>query len=151
MATQSKAPSTPPPVPYGKIHPCTEHKVIREQIAALKLANDKTDSKRWSLIVAGAGSLLGLVTAVVVLGIYFGELETNDRHRQRELEQSRQELRSLREDMLATERVDVQMTSKTHQAVTEIKVRLDSLDRRVESLEESQNRARPRSWQRSSQ
>jgi hypothetical protein len=123
---------------------CTDHKAIVAEVDAVKREHEKSENRRWSLVLAGAGSIVCLIIAIITGGVFIGELESNAAHAAQNQQDDRAEIRRLREDMLRTERQDVAQNQKLYRTMTKIEERLNSLDRRVQTIEEFQSERRRR-------
>jgi len=134
--TEPSSTKTPTPIPDPI--KCTEHKALCGKVDAVAKSQDKTETRRWSLIAALAGSVICFIVALVTMGLNYGEIDNEVEHLERDGQADRAELRRIRQDMLAAERRDVKQSSRVLETVTEIKTKLDSLDSRVGRIEESQ-------------
>lgn len=136
------APSTPAPIPYGKIHPCPEHKVIREKLSKLEESHERTEGRRWSLIVAAVGSLVAMGVAIITMGLYFGEMASSVEYFEREKLSDRAEIQSLRSEIIDVEREQMSQTQELLRTVTELRAYIEGMQRSIDALEERWPRRR---------
>jgi hypothetical protein len=129
---------SPHPTPIPDPQKCTEHKALCSRVEAIVKRQDKTETRRWSLMAALAGSVVCVIVAMVTMGVSYGGLEADIEDVEDDEREDRSEIRRLREDMLAAERRDVEQNRRVLETVTEIKTKLNSLDRRVENIESIQ-------------
>ena len=137
-----KAPSTPPPFPIGAKHPCVEHKLIREKIRKLEALSEKTESRRWSLVVAAIGSFVCVVIAIVTMGLFFGDLRSTLGHLERDKQNDRAEIQRLRQEMISTERQHVTQSQEMIRSVTELRAFVRGAEKRIETIEAELTRRR---------
>ena len=136
------SPSTPAPFPYGSKHPCTEHKVIREKLSKLEDSFEKTEGRRWSLVIAAGGSLVCVVIAIVTMGLFFGDLRSTLKHLEDDKRTDGAEIQRLRQEMISTERQQVTQSQEMLRTVTELRAQLQSADRRLSAVENEMPRRR---------
>jgi hypothetical protein len=117
---------------------CTDHKALVAEVDAMKSDQKQSENRRWSLVLAGAGSIVCIIAMVITGGVFIGKLETNAAHAAQNQHDDRGEIRRLREDMLRTERQDAALNQKLYRTMTKIEERLNSLDRRVQTIEQFQ-------------